>query len=232
LTTLSPTTEATPTATPDDLLWVETWDDPTTPAPTSRDDAPVAGRGTRGHLLRSHYVETYWLPILGPSSIALLRMLAAGLALSPAGFTLDVPEAARALGIGHRGGRNGPMARTIQRCCAFGAARLDHGHQLRVRPRLATLSPRQLGRLPAALQQGHADALSVARRDLDVDAGGASTQRERCRMLALSLVELGESSEEAEQQLHRWQFHPALAHESVAWATARLAERRAVSGAS
>lgn len=240
MTTITTATTA-PAPAPDgppDLLWVETWPDDEASAPTGvassgasdggaalERDHPGRGPG-RGHLLRSRYVETYWLPILGPSSIALLRMLAAGLALSPGGFTLDVPEAARSLGIGHRGGRNGPMARTIQRCCAFGATRIDHGHQLVVRPRLATLTPRQLSRLPAGLQQGHVDALSAARRTIDDDPIGVSAVRERCRVLALSLLEIGETATGAEEQLHRWRFHPALAHESVTWAEGQLSARR------
>ena len=240
MTTISPATTA-PVPAPDgppDLLWVETWPDdeegaPSGPAPAGSPgsgpgaivDHPTRGPG-RGHLLRSRYVETYWLPILGPSSIALLRMLAAGLVLSPGGFTLDVPEAARSLGIGHRGGRNGPMARTIQRCCAFGATRIDHGHQLLVRTQLATLTPRQLSRLPVVLQQGHVDALSAAKRTIDDDQTGVSAVRERCRVLALSLLEIGETATGAEEQLHRWRFHPALAHESVTWAQGQLQARR------
>jgi hypothetical protein len=36
--------------------------------------------------------------------------------------------------------------------------------------------------------------------------------------LALSLLELGEDLEEAERQLLRWRYHPALAREAVVWA--------------
>ena len=42
--------------------------------------------------------------------------------------------------------------------------------------------------------------------------------RERARGLALSLLELGEDPATAEQQLHRWRFHPAVAHEAMRWA--------------
>ena len=36
-----------------------------------------------------------------------------------------------------------------------------------------------------------------------------------------SLVELGEDAEATERQLHRWRFHPALAHEATRWAVER-----------
>ena len=191
-------------------MWVEPWSDAT-------------GDGPR-HSLRSDYVETFWLPVLGPSSVLLLRLLAAGLARAPGGYTLDLAEAARMLGIGHRGGRNGPMQRTIERCCAFGATRLDHGHQLLVRETLGSLGPRQLARLPESLRHRHTAALrSTARQPVGPEI---EVLRSRCRTLALSLLELGEGPEEAEVQLHRWRFHPAMAHESVVWAAERVASER------
>nr|MBA3655146.1 hypothetical protein [Actinomycetota bacterium] len=52
-----------------------------------------------GHDPRSHYVETYWLSVLGPSTTWLLRRLARGLETSPAGFTLSLDSTARALGL-------------------------------------------------------------------------------------------------------------------------------------
>lgn len=189
------------------LVWVEPWPD-------------AVGDGPRHHL-RSDYVETFWLPVLGPSSVLLLRLLASGLSRSPGGYTLDLAEAARMLGIGHRGGRNGPMHRTIERCCAFGATRLDHGHQLLVRETLGSLGSRQLARLPESLRHRHAAAVRDTTRQ---PAGvGVEVLRSRCRTLALSLLELGEGPDDAEVQLHRWRFHPAMAHESVVWAGERIA---------
>ena len=67
---------------------------------------------------RSDYVELFWLGVIGPSTTWLMRRLAAGLDRSPEGFTLDLIETARALGIGGHGGlgsRNSPFARTLVR---------------------------------------------------------------------------------------------------------------------
>src|SRR4051812_49804380 len=57
-----------------------------------------------GHDPRSHYVERFWLGILGPSTTWLLRRVAAGLEASPAGFDLSLTETARSLGLGGEGG--------------------------------------------------------------------------------------------------------------------------------
>jgi hypothetical protein len=228
---------------PADLLWVERWD--TTAAdPATR---PLAARPPAGGFgLRSAYVEEFWLPVLGPSCIVLLRRLDAALADSPGGVTVDLPATARALGLGQRTGRNGPMVRTVQRCCAFGAARLTSAHQLVVRHHLPPLSRRQVSRLPDAMQARHADVMRARVNEpdaigpdaidtdlIDADVSGVEAveaMRSRCRTLAVSLLDLGGDPLAAEAQLHRWRFHPAMAHESVHWALSHLAERRATTG--
>lgn len=200
---LPPATNVATTGDPSpDLLWVERWDDP------GPDRGSPAGAPMHG--LRSGYVEEFWLPVLGPSCVLLLRLIDRQLDDHPGGFTLNVDDTARALGIGHRRGRNSPMARTLQRCCSFGAARMDGGHQLVVRPGLPSLSARQVARLPEPLRQRH--------HDVPAPASSVADLRSRCRTLAQSLLEVGELPDDAEHQLHRWHFHPAMAHEAVQWA--------------
>ena len=210
---------------PASLMWVEAWEPDATATP---------GAGRR-HGLRSDYVEEFWLPVLGPSSIALLRLLDARLTHAPAGFTLELDATARALGIGHRSGRNGPMVRTVLRCASFGALRLLDAHRLLVARHLPELSRRQLSRLPGDLaarhpRTGHGGAADTPATPPPAPAPAPSATaseppgtsvedlRRRCRALALSLVHLGEDPETAEVQLHRWHFHPAMAHDAVTWA--------------
>jgi hypothetical protein len=50
--------------------------------------------------------------------------------------------------------------------------------------------------------------------------------RARANRLALSMIEMGEDAEGTERQLHRWRFHPALAHEATRWAVARHQQAR------
>lgn len=200
-----PTTGTSTTSSAPELLWVETWPD---------DPAALSSNQVR-HSLRSSYVEEFWLPVLGPSTVLLLRMVDNRLDRSPAGFTLDVDATARELGIGHRQGRNSPMARTIQRCCSFGVARIVNGHQLLVHRTLPALTSRQVNRLPDALRARH--------NDVPPPATSVADLRSRCRVLARSLLELGEDPIEAERQLHRWHFHPAMAHEAVSWAARHTA---------
>jgi hypothetical protein len=187
---------------PSDRLRVTPWPDPVIDA--------------LGHDPRSSYVEQFWLSVLGPSTTWLLRRLAAGLDAEPEGFDLALSETARSLGLGDKNGRHSPFVRSLTRCCQFGLAQVCGGDGLAVRRKLPPLNRHQVSRLPATLQDAH-------RRWLEADLRTPSaTQRlRRARRLALSLVELGEDPEAAERQLHRWKFHPAMAHEAVRWALDR-----------
>jgi hypothetical protein len=194
---------------PQQTLAVEPWPD------------PVIDR--LGHDPRSTYVERFWLGVLGPSTLWLLRRVADELDRHPEGFTLNLAETARAIGIGMRGGRNSPFMRSIERSCRFGAARFVGAGKLAVRRKLPPLTRQQALRLPESLQREHQTWLE---RGPGPNPTGATVDdlRERARGLALSMLDLGEDLEAAERQLHRWHFHPALAHDALRWAVAHRRE--------
>jgi hypothetical protein len=176
-----------------------------------------------GHDPRSAYVERFWLPVLGPSACWLLRRLASWLDRQPDGFELPVDETAMSLGLGVRPGRQAPLRRTIERCCQFRVTHLDgEAATLLVRRKLPPLTRNQVARLPQSLQAAHRAYLDQQLRQPN-DNG----LRIRAQRLALTLCELGEDQAAAEQQLLRWRFHPALAHETVAWAYDHAAKRAA-----
>lgn len=107
-----------------------------------------------GHDARSVYVETYWTPVLGPTSLMLLRRIAGLLEASPDGFPLPLGPTAAALGIGHRGGINSPMTRTLARLVTFGMASIQ-GDAYAVRRTLPPLARRHVMRLPGHLVERH-----------------------------------------------------------------------------
>jgi hypothetical protein len=181
-----------------------------------------------GHDPRSPYVEHFWLGVLGPSATWLLRAFAHRFDVEPDGFTIDLKDTARALGIGARGGANGALYRTLERVMAFGFAQYTDHDALAVRRRMPPLTRRQQQRLPHDLQHQH-DAWLAA--NPTTASASADDLRRRARALALSLLELGEDPEAAEQQLHRWRFHPAVAFDSVRWAAAVHQHRLAAAGA-
>lgn len=173
---------------------------------------------TVGHDPRSAYVERFWLGVLGPSTVLLFRRMASRFDAEPAGFGLDLPETAAALGLTGKDRRDrsvSPVVKALQRSCTFGVARRSDDETYLVRRRFPPLTRRQLERLPNGLQREHRQWIERdARRPVQAE------MRLRARRLALSLVELGEEYDDAERQLHRWKFHPAVAHDAVKWAHA------------
>jgi hypothetical protein len=105
---MQPTTPNTPTTNPNSqrhralefpehTLYVTPWTD------------PVLDK--LGHDPRSPYTERYWLPILGPSTILLLRKLATELEQHPTGYQLNTTQWAHELGLEIKGGQ--PQAATV-----------------------------------------------------------------------------------------------------------------------
>ena len=165
-----------------------------------------------GHDSRSTYVEQFWLGTLGPSTIWFLRHCAN--LLDDAGSTaVNLRETASTLGIGHEGGSRSAMSKTVARACRFGAARTVGSTTLAVRIRLPQLSYRQLQRLPEQVQRRHEEFIAV-----NLSRDEACRTQSRARRLALCLIEYGDSFDQAERQLARMKFHPAIVAEAVRWA--------------
>lgn len=171
-----------------------------------------------GHDPRSDYVERFWLPVLGPSTVFLLRHLARRLEQEPAGTELCLDELAAALGLGARPGRNSPFSRTLARAVDFEMARLHPGC-LYVRRALPTLAHRHLARLPDSLRAEHARAVLAARSPRR-PSHRLQLER-RARQLALSLRELGEPAEAIAGHLERWRFEPSAVAAAVAFVAGR-----------
>jgi hypothetical protein len=64
---------------------------------------------TVGYDPRSVYAEMFWLSVIGPTALWLVRRLVAGLEHFPDGYELDLGETARALGLGYTAGKAGPF---------------------------------------------------------------------------------------------------------------------------
>lgn len=103
------------------------------------------------------YVETYWLPVLGPSATLALRRITQSLAdCAGSGAWLPVEPLARSLGLGSSAARNSIVRRAIGRIVDFRLAEIDHERGvLAVRTLIPRLSERAVERLPAHLAAQH-----------------------------------------------------------------------------
>lgn len=106
---------------------------------------------------QSAYVETFWLPVVGPSSVLMLRRLHAWLVDGVEGAVAPIPahDLAVCLGLGPGVAHNSPLVRTLARLAQFGLICDLNRPYLVVWPTVKPLSPRQLARLPEWLQATH-----------------------------------------------------------------------------
>lgn len=182
-------------------LQVRAWDD------------PVLRRC--GHDPRSVYVERFWVAVLGPSAVWLLRLLAREFdEIGPDDdLQLDLELTARRLGLQHRGGRQSTFMRTVDRCRKFDLACFDEDAVLLVRRWMPPV-PRQLHvRMPRELRS---EVGLWTRTDSHTDFSVGEI-----RLLATCMLRLGNGLHEAAERLVMLGLPPAAANEATAWAWAK-----------
>jgi hypothetical protein len=171
---------------------------------------------TLGFDPRSSYVETFWLPTLGPTSVLLLRHLAARLDREPQGFELVLADTSQALGLGARDGNSSPLVRCLARLVQFDVACDDGRGTLAVRRHVPPVNRRHIRRLPVALQAAHAEWVQAQLSEPPLERA-----RRRARRLALTLLEQSEDPDRVEHALRTAGFQPTVCHESARWAVAK-----------
>ena len=162
---------------------------------------------------RSAYVERFWLGVVGPSALWLLRTFAYGFDTAPQGYSLDVHNVARALGLGDRVGRHSPVQRAVDRLCHFDLARMRGGMTLLVRRDIPWLDDRQVSRLPALLRVEHEQWEAA-----DLAQSAHRVARRRAAAIAIACARTGGTAEDIAQQLTTWRYPAAGIEELTAWA--------------
>ena len=172
---------------------------------------------TLGHDPRAPYPERFWLPTLGPTALLLLRHIAHRFDRSPGGFSLDLAETSRCLGLGERQGRNSPMARSLGRIVQFDLAAEQGDGVLAVRRNVPPVNRRHIRRLPPSMQDEHDAWVRSHLAETPLAAA-----RRNARRTALLLFGLGDGCPEVEHALGAAGFNPAVAREAAAWAWEEL----------
>jgi len=171
-----------------------------------------------GHDPRSLYVERFWLPTLGPTSLLLLRHLATQFDRHPEGVHVRVGSTSRALGVG-RGEGTSPIIRSLTRLANFDLACDDGRGTVAVRRHVPPAQPRHLQRLPAELRAEHETWADTRREETPLDDA-----RRRARRVAFTLLEQGDEPDRVERVLFATGFHPAICADATRWATERQRE--------
>ena len=142
----------------------------------------------------SRYAEMFWLPVMGPSAMWIMRRIVMGFAEFPGGYEMDTQEIALAVGLSFTQGANCPFSRALRRCQWFGAAQSVQGG-LAVRIKLPPVSRRQIQRFPVSLKQS-----LVA---WPVESTDHQQLVERAKLIANALITTGDDSDLLESRLTR-----------------------------
>lgn len=172
---------------------------------------------TLGHDPRGPYPERFWLPTLGPTALLLVRHIAYRFDRAPDGFTLDLAETSRCLGLGERLGRNSPLARSLGRIIQFDLAVQPDGETMAVRRNVPPINRRHVRRLPPSAQEEHDAWVRGHLTDTPLAAA-----RRNARRTALLLLGLGDTRPAVEHALGTAGFNPAVARDAAAWAWEEL----------
>lgn len=102
----------------------------------------------------SLYAETFWLPVIGPTALWLLRAAARHTTDGP--WTVETDGLGKALGLGGSFSKHSPLHRAFDRLKRFGCADGGWSTTWRLATHLPPLPRRHLDRLPEDLQRQHA----------------------------------------------------------------------------
>ena len=155
-----------------------------------------------------------------------MRRLAAGLDAAPDGFDLRLAETARSLGLGSAEDASPLTTGPVTHAGAASSSWLRSAAAMAspVRRKLPPLNRHQVTRL------GDLQDATVAGRGRAPHAGSDAAPDPGPPARAQP-VGVGEDAEAAERQLHRWKFHPAMAHGAVRWAADRHRQAAAAAAA-
>lgn len=134
------------------------------------DPLPIASHSSvptdrLGYAPDDAYVEVFWLPILGPSAILVLRRLYTWLSNSPDGLTVQLATLSGCIGLGRGTGRRASIVRSLGRLVDFRLATIDNDRYL-VGQDVPLLSLRLLRRLPPGLLTAHEQLIQGSTREI------------------------------------------------------------------
>jgi len=115
-----------------------------------------------GYDVDSSYVESYWLPIIGPSATWIARQLVRRLYARGSFIEVGLEELSTSIGLGHGTARNAPIVRTLARLVEFSMAATG-GDAYAIRPCFPPLGARLIERLPQSLAASHRREMEATR---------------------------------------------------------------------
>lgn len=162
--------------------------------------------------VRSRYADHFWVPVIGPTAMGLLRVLARQVGHRDGPISVQVGHLVSELGVDPTTGRF-EIERALVRLLDHGLMTMDGDRPLQVRVDLPYLSQIQVEQLAPHIAVAHRAALVL--RDSVVDDGPPESMTPRMLSLSATIDDLLSGSELDPRQLaYRWQHVMRLAEEA------------------
>lgn len=170
----------------------------------------VAVDATSSFFAYDPYIETFWLPVLGPTATWLMNELCFQALTSSGSFTIPTHEMSLRVGTGSREGTSSPVVKQLSRLCqAHVVYRYSQSEYLVPRtiepvkkPLILKLSDEQLAR-----HEKWMDRLQTS---------PAETQKKRVRALVTRLEMMGSSEATISTALLSTGLHPSIIGQAIA----------------
>lgn len=163
---------------------------------------------TTSFLANDPYIDTFWLPLLGPTATLLLNSLMSRALYEHDQFDIELNKLSMSIGVGNREGSASPIAKNLKRLSDFGLLS-KHNEKYYVPTSIDTIEENHLRKLNSALQLEHKKWL------VHLNADPVSTQRQKARFVYSSLMLKSASTIKIRTALSRSGLHPSIIGETI-----------------
>ncbi len=170
----------------------------------------VAADATHSFFAHDPYIETFWLPLLGPTATWLMNDLCLRALIQQDSFSLQLNEISLRIGIGSREGSSSPVMKQLSRLCQAHVL-YRHGENEYLVPR--TIEPPRTEMFYKLKEHKRLHHKLWMTRLLD---SPAETQRRRIRALVTRLEMMGFNAPIISTTLLATGLHPSIIGEAIA----------------
>ena len=163
---------------------------------------------TISFLANDPYIDTFWLPFLGPTATLLLHHLMTKALCETQEFEIIASELSSHIGVGNRDGTSSPMMKNLKRLCNFGLIS-NYNEKFYIPTNIEILPLSQLRKHDVAIQGQHQDWIEKLK------GNPLNTQRQKARFLFISLQIKSVNSSKIHTALSRSGLHPSIIGETI-----------------
>lgn len=163
---------------------------------------------TSSFLANDPYINTFWLPILGPTATLLLNHLMSSALCEYDEFVMDLAELSSTIGVGNREGNSSPIVKNLKRLCDFGLIS-KYQERYYIPTNIEPMCENHLRKLNTKLQCEHSAWLN------NLNQNPLLTQRQKARFVYISLTLKSINQNKIQTALSRTGLHPSIIGEAI-----------------